>query len=287
LDASSLGGYAEDGRTPGAVVAQALLDDDDDAYPAAHATLPPAPPACTAASRGDSERGDSRLAVAATAAAAAADVDAESEVGAADVSPYRFTPSEEDLFHLRSSVKYLGMTDMCVLGVQLFVYKTGIGIGAVFLGMAACWLGIKGAEQLSVSYTAVYACSNAAKLALFVHLCTAYWATHAVLLASTTLVVFGFLAASALYLNALLHVPAERLELLQDPTFLAQALAAQDLADLGYFIPRDRVRVQQARQVQRASTTLLGRNALYIHMKRGRRPPTPLGHSGAEVACRS
>jgi hypothetical protein len=135
LDASSLGGYAEDGRTPGAVVAQALLDDDDDAYPAAHATLPPAPPACTAASRGDSERGDSRLAVAATAAAAAADVDAESEVGAADVSPYRFTPSEEDLFHLRSSVKYLGMTDMCVLGVQLFVYKTGIGIGAVFLGM--------------------------------------------------------------------------------------------------------------------------------------------------------
>ena len=85
-----------------------------------------------------------------------------------------------------------------------------------------------------MSYTAVYACSNAVKLALFVHLCTAYWATHAVLLASTTLVVFGFLAASALYLNALLHVPAERLELLQDPTFLAQALAAQDLADLGY-----------------------------------------------------
>ena len=49
-----------------------------------------------------------------------------------------------------------------------------------------------------------------------------------------TLVVLAFLVISSFYLKALLQVPSERLELLQDPEFLAQALAAQDLADLEY-----------------------------------------------------
>lgn len=83
-------------------------------------------------------------------------------------------------------------------------------------------------------YTAIYVASNVVKLGLFVYLCTYYWESLHILLICCTLVVLAFLVISSFYLKALLQVPSERMELLQDPEFLAQALAAQDLADLEY-----------------------------------------------------
>jgi len=95
-------------------------------------------------------------------------------------------------------------------------------------------LGIKGANLLNVFYTSIYVASNVVKLAAFIYLCTYYWESLHILLICCTLVVLSFLVMSLFYLKALLQVPSERLELLQDPEFLAQALAAQDLADLEF-----------------------------------------------------
>lgn len=95
-------------------------------------------------------------------------------------------------------------------------------------------MGIKGANLLNVFYTSIYVASNVVKLAAFIYLCTYYWESLHILLICCTLVVLSFLVMSIFYLKALLQVPSERLELLQDPEFLAQAMAARDLADLEF-----------------------------------------------------
>lgn len=90
------------------VVAQALSEKTDGEYdiPAAETTMSPAQPAVTAAPAVDLEAGNSSLAVAETTANATENTAADdSELGAAVVSPYRFTPSEEALFSLRSTVR--------------------------------------------------------------------------------------------------------------------------------------------------------------------------------------
>jgi hypothetical protein len=75
--------------------------------PAAQNAMSPAQPAAvTAAPADDLEVGNSSLAVAETTADATENTAPDgSEVGAAVVSPYRFTPSEEALFSLRSTVR--------------------------------------------------------------------------------------------------------------------------------------------------------------------------------------
>jgi hypothetical protein len=40
-------------------------------------------------------------------------------------------------------VKYLGSVDMCILAVQLFVYKDGFELGAVFLGMVSAHISLR------------------------------------------------------------------------------------------------------------------------------------------------